>query len=250
MIGAPVSTAAAATAARIRGTSPMRPCRSTAHLRKAALTPVSSMPSRISRTKNSAIASGLRYPKKFGSSRNAYTPVATTMLMSTSALMRWMRGMKRPSPGAVGSTIVSMPAALDCSQLLDRVGDTDLLVPVARTPHVPVVLERLRLEDEDVLVHQRRAELLHVDGSSHGFNGGHAPFLSSCRRILPSTRPMRTLSDLCGGREKRQYFAVAALPGDARRARVAKRISYPFSYRIRWPCRTACLHRRRSSPFI
>ena len=52
------------------------------------------MPSRISRTKNSAIASGLRYPKKFGSSRNAYTPVATTMLMSTSALMRWMRGTK------------------------------------------------------------------------------------------------------------------------------------------------------------
>ena len=55
--GAPVSTLAAATAARMRGTSPMIPCCSTAHLRNAALTPVSSMPSRISRTKSSAITS-------------------------------------------------------------------------------------------------------------------------------------------------------------------------------------------------
>ena len=58
--GTPVSTAAAAIASRIRGTSPMIPWRSTQHLRNAALTPVSSIPSRISRTKNSAIASVLR----------------------------------------------------------------------------------------------------------------------------------------------------------------------------------------------
>ena len=37
--GAPVSTLAAAIIARMRGTSPMSPCSSTAHLRKAALTP-------------------------------------------------------------------------------------------------------------------------------------------------------------------------------------------------------------------
>ncbi len=69
--GAPVSRLAARSAARIRGTSPMSPCSSTQHFRKAALTPVSSIPSRISRTKSSAIASTLRYARKFGSSRNA-----------------------------------------------------------------------------------------------------------------------------------------------------------------------------------
>src|SRR4051794_922093 len=38
-------------------------------------------------------------------------PVATTMFMSTAALTRWMRGMWRPSPSTVGSTIVSIPPA-------------------------------------------------------------------------------------------------------------------------------------------
>ena len=60
MIGAPVSTPAAAIAARIRGMSPITPCFSTAHFRNAAFTPVSSMPSLISRTNSSAIASTLR----------------------------------------------------------------------------------------------------------------------------------------------------------------------------------------------
>ena len=48
---------AAAIKARMRGMSPTRPCSSTAHLRKAAFTPVSSIPSRSSRTKSSTIAS-------------------------------------------------------------------------------------------------------------------------------------------------------------------------------------------------
>jgi hypothetical protein len=38
-------------------------------------------------------------------------PVAITMCMSTAALTRWMRGMQRPSPSTVGSTIVSIPPA-------------------------------------------------------------------------------------------------------------------------------------------
>ena len=51
--GTPVSSAAAAIRRRILGMSPTRPCSSTAHFRNAALTPVSSISSRISRTNSS-----------------------------------------------------------------------------------------------------------------------------------------------------------------------------------------------------
>ena len=48
-------------------------------------------------------------------------------------------------------------------QLRDRVGNPHLLVPVARAPDVAEVDERLRVEHEHVLVHQRRAEVDEVD---------------------------------------------------------------------------------------
>jgi len=49
----------------------MTPWRSTAHFRNAALTPVLSMPSVISRTNSDAIALVGRYARNPGSSRNA-----------------------------------------------------------------------------------------------------------------------------------------------------------------------------------
>ncbi len=70
MIGAPVSMLAVAQAARMRWTSPPMPYRSTAHLRNAARTPVSLMPSRISRMKMPASASWSRCLRNIGSSKN------------------------------------------------------------------------------------------------------------------------------------------------------------------------------------
>ena len=71
--------------------------------------------------------------------------------------------MKRPSPGGRIDDRLDAGRA-DGAQLLDRVGDADVLVPVARAPDVAVVLQRLRLQDEDVLVHQRGAESLTSTG--------------------------------------------------------------------------------------
>ena len=58
--GAPVSVWAAATAATMRGTSPTRPCSSTANLMNPAFTPESAIPSVSSRTKMAASASAVR----------------------------------------------------------------------------------------------------------------------------------------------------------------------------------------------
>jgi hypothetical protein len=71
-------------------------------------------------------------------------------------------------------------------QLLDRVGDADVLVPVRRrAPHVPEVLQRLGAHDEDVLVGQRHPERAGVDGAADGLNhravGSPGP-TSRCRR--------------------------------------------------------------------
>ena len=66
-----------------------------------------------------------------------------------------------------------MPTVSQPLQLRDGVGDAKLLVPVARTPGVPVVLERLLVEDEDVLVHERRTELGEPDRSADGLDGVH-----------------------------------------------------------------------------
>ena len=63
----------------------------------------------------------------------------------------------------------------DGAQLLDGVGDADVLVPVALPPDVPVVLQRLRLHDEHVLVHERAAEPLDVNRPAYGLDRPHQP---------------------------------------------------------------------------
>ena len=66
----------------------------------------------MSLTKNSVIASRGRRQKNSGSASNVYTPVATTMFSSgTWSAIRLIRGMFRPWPMAVTSTIVEMPFA-------------------------------------------------------------------------------------------------------------------------------------------
>jgi hypothetical protein len=62
------------------------------------------------------------------------------------------------------------PGCSDGPQRLDRVGDANLLVPVARPPDVAVVLQRLLLEDEDVLVHQRPPEAARLDRPTNGLD--------------------------------------------------------------------------------
>ena len=65
------------------------------------------------------------------------------------------------------------PRLADGAQLLDRVGDAHLLVPVALAPQVCVVEIRLGLHHEDVLVHQRGAELGGVDRATDCLDGAH-----------------------------------------------------------------------------
>ena len=65
------------------------------------------------------------------------------------------------------------PTVSQALQLRDGVGDANLLVPVARAPGVPVVLERLLVEDENVLVHERRTEVGEPDRPEDGLDGVH-----------------------------------------------------------------------------
>ena len=109
---------------------------------------------------------------------NAYTPVATMMLTSAASDTSRIRGMYRPSPGAVGSTIVRIPASRTRVSFVHRVDDALLLVPVARTERVTPVLQRLGLHDEHVLVHERTAEVIQLHRASHGLDTCHGPLLS------------------------------------------------------------------------
>ena len=71
-------------------------------------------------------------------------------------------------------------------QLLDRVGDADILVPIRRgAPYMPEVLQRLGAHDEDVLVGERHPEAAGVDGAADGLNHRAAVSpgpTSRCRR--------------------------------------------------------------------
>jgi len=76
-----------------------------------------------------------------------------------------------PQPGRVDD---SLDAGLaDLRQPRDRVGDADLLVPVAGSVHAAVVPQRLGLHDQDVLVRQRRAELACIDRAPDCLDGAH-----------------------------------------------------------------------------
>jgi hypothetical protein len=59
------------------------------------------------------------------------------------------------------------------AQLVDRVGDPDLLVPVL----VAVVLHDVGAQHEHVLVHQRRPEIADVHRTPHRLHRGHRPYL-------------------------------------------------------------------------
>jgi hypothetical protein len=74
-----------------------------------------------------------------------------------------------PDDGGVDDGVDA--SRLQLAQLADGVGDASLLVP----PRVSVVLEDLRAEHEDVLVHERCAELVDVDGASDRLDLGHLP---------------------------------------------------------------------------
>jgi len=101
VMGTPVSRSVCATAFTTRCTPGVRPFCSTTHLRNAAFTPVSAIPSRMSRMNRSAISSGpsrmvpgLRYSKWCGSSSKVYRPVAAMMFSSgTASAIRCTRGM-------------------------------------------------------------------------------------------------------------------------------------------------------------
>ena len=85
----------------------------------------------------------------------------------------------------------------DGAQLLDRIRDAHVLVPVARAPHVPEVLERLRLEDEHVLVHQRSAQRRDVDRAAHRLDRAHPAILRLGRRPILIGGAMVTADDVC-----------------------------------------------------
>src|SRR5512133_2561649 len=97
------------------------------------------------------------------------------MFRSTCSLTRWIRRMSRPSPTAVGSTSVSIPAARTRWSFATRAGDAALLVPPGLAPTVVEVRERLLPEDEDVLMGQRAPEALRLDRATNGLDGRHAP---------------------------------------------------------------------------
>ena len=56
--------------------------------------------------------------------------------------------------------------------MADLVGNTRVLVPVGAAPEVRPVLPGLRVEDEHVLVHERRSEPVELDRPAHGLDGG------------------------------------------------------------------------------
>ena len=58
-------------------------------------------------------------------------------------------------------------------ELVHRIDDPLLLVPVAWTERVTPVLQRLGLHDEHVLVHERSTEVIQRHGASHGLDSRH-----------------------------------------------------------------------------
>ena len=156
---------------RMRGTSPMIPCCSIAHFRNAALTPVSSMPSRISRTNSSvdhvvrAVGQEARQLEEVVDARRDDD---VEVDLGVDALDAGDEAAK-PRDGRVDDR--ADPAAAQTPQLLHGIGDAHVLVPVALAPGVPVVLQRLGVHDEDVLVHERRPQVGDVNCSAYGLNG-------------------------------------------------------------------------------
>src|SRR6185503_8759641 len=65
-----------------------------------------------------------------------------------------------------------VPRIANRPELLDRIANPGVLVPVARAPHAAVVLERLGLEDDDVLVWERAPQLGRDDGPADGLHRG------------------------------------------------------------------------------
>ena len=83
------------------------------------------------------------------------------------------------------------------AELLDRVRDASVLVPVGGAPHVPEVLQRLRLHDEHMLVHQRPAEGRDVDRAAHRLDRAHPPILWRCAGPILLGRTMVSAEVVC-----------------------------------------------------
>jgi len=100
------------------------------------------------------MASLLRYPRKFGSSRNAYAGGDDDVDVSGFSDLA-DPGDVPAEPGSGRIDDRANPSVPHALQLRHRVRDPLLLVPVERAERVPPVLECLRLQDEYVLVHER-----------------------------------------------------------------------------------------------
>ena len=72
------------------------------------------------------------------------------------------------------------PGRPERAQFLNGVGDTNLLVPVARAPDMAVVLQRLGLQHEDVLVRQRPAQRADLDRPADRLDLRHLERLYFC----------------------------------------------------------------------
>ena len=124
------------------------------------MTPVSSIPSRSSRTKSSMIQSSVAVAEEAaqleervdaGRDDDVQVDLGVDPLDAPDVAAE-------PERRRVDDRLD--PAVAHPPQLRDRIGDANLLVPVVLAPDdVRVVRVRLRIEDEDVLVHQRPPEL-------------------------------------------------------------------------------------------
>ena len=113
------------------------------------------------------------------------------MFIGVCAAIRCIRGMSRPRPHTVGSTMVLMPLAYTALSLSMASGDHGLLVP----PVAAVVLHVLGGKHEDVLVHQGLAQVAQVDRAPHGLDDCHSdPLSDGCaepfKGLWPCQRPL------------------------------------------------------------
>ena len=107
-------------------------------------------------------------------------PVAGTMCRSgTASLMRATRRTSCSRPSTVGSTMVRMPAPASWPSLVMASATRDLV------PLVGPVGLALRRQHEDVLVHERPAQLRGGHRSPHGLH-----LLHGAHGVSPRLRPV------------------------------------------------------------
>ena len=184
-IGTPVWRCACATARSTRSTPGVTPGSSVAHLRIAALMPVPAMPSVMSRDEH--VGHGLRAVEQ--RSRAAEVEVHRHVVVGVDA-----GGDDDVDVGGRGDAgdagdVAAEPdhrqvddavhaAGLELAQAGDGVGLALGLV----APDLGIVVDDLGGQHEDVLVHQRHAEVGGVDRSSRGIQLRHVRRCYRCRQ--------------------------------------------------------------------